>query len=260
MNILCIGDVVGSIGCQFLRSRLPALKRLKAIDLVVANGENSADGNGITPASAEYLFDSGVDVITTGNHSFRRKESYELYDECETLLRPANFPAAAPGRGLCVVDLGRVQAAVINLMGTAYLESLRCPFETLEELLSAPDLPKVKIVDFHAEATGEKRALGFFADGKVTALFGTHTHVPTADAGVLPGGTGFITDVGMTGPVRSVIGVRPELAVKKQRTHRPVRFEVAEGPCRLDAVLFTCDDASGRCLSAEAVREEEETR
>ena len=251
MNILCIGDVVGSIGCQFLRSRLPALKRLKAIDLVVANGENSADGNGITPASAEYLFDSGVDVITTGNHSFRRKESYELYDECETLLRPANFPAAAPGRGLCIVDLGRVQAAVINLMGTAYLESLRCPFETLEELLSAPDLPKVKIVDFHAEATGEKRALGFFADGKVTALFGTHTHVPTADACLLPQGTGYLTDAGMTGVIDSVLGVKPEIIIGKLRTKLPARFDWAKGPCKMDCVLFTAEERTGLCTGVE---------
>ena len=224
MNILCIGDVVGSIGCQFLRSRLPALKRLKAIDLVVANGENSADGNGITPASA---------------------------DECETLLRPANFPAAAPGRGLCVVDLGRVQAAVINLMGTAYLESLRCPFETLEELLSAPDLPKVKIVDFHAEATGEKRALGFFADGKVTALFGTHTHVPTADACLLPQGTGYLTDAGMTGVIDSVLGVKPEIIIGKLRTKLPARFDLAKGPCKMDCVLFACDEKTGLCTGVE---------
>lgn len=175
MNILCIGDVVGSVGCEFLRERLPALKKLKAVDLVIANGENSADGNGITPVSYRHLLDSGVDVVTTGNHSFRRREAYELYDSEETLLRPANFPTGAtPGRGLCIVDLGRVQVAVINLMGTVYLESLRCPFETLEELLKTPGLPRLCVVDFHAEATGEKRAMGFFADGKVTALFGTH--------------------------------------------------------------------------------------
>ena len=149
-----------------------------------------------------------MDVITTGNHSFRKRESYDLYDSCETLLRPANYPAAAPGRGLCVVDLGRTQVAVINLMGTVYMESLRCPFETLESLLKTPDLPKVCIVDFHAEATGEKRAMGFFADGKVTGLFGTHTHVQTADECLLPHGTGYITDVGMTGVIDSVLGVK----------------------------------------------------
>ena len=251
LHILCIGDVVGSIGCQFLRSRLPALKKTKAIDLVIANGENSADGNGITPASAEYLFQSGVDVITTGNHSFRRKESYELYDDCETLLRPANFPAAAPGRGLCVADLGRVRVAVINLMGTVYLESLRCPFETLDQLLSNPDLPRVKIVDFHAEATGEKRALGFYADGRVTALFGTHTHVPTADAALLPQGTGYLTDAGMTGVIDSVLGVKPEIIIGKLKTKMPARFDLAKGPCKMDCVLFSCDEKTGLCTGVE---------
>ena len=251
LHILCIGDVVGSIGYQFLRSRLPALKKTKAIDLVIANGENSADGNGITPASAEYLFQSGVDVITTGNHSFRRKESYELYDDCETLLRPANFPPAAPGRGLCVADLGRVRVAVINLMGTVYLESLRCPFETLDQLLSDPDLPRVKIVDFHAEATGEKRALGFYADGRVTALFGTHTHVPTADAAILPQGTGYLTDAGMTGVIDSVLGVKPEIIIGKLKTKMPARFDLAKGPCKMDCVLFSCDEKTGHCTGVE---------
>ena len=253
LHILCIGDVVGSIGCQFLRSRLPALKKTKAIDLVIANGENSADGNGITPASAEYLFQSGVDVITTGNHSFRRKESYELYDDCETLLRPANFPSAAPGRGLCVADLGRVRVAVINLMGTVYLESLRCPFETLDQLLSDPDLPRVKIVDFHAEATGEKRALGFYADGRVTALFGTHTHVPTADEQILPRGTGYQTDLGMTGAVVSVLGIRPEQSIENFLGGVPGRYQPAEGPCKLQGTVFSLDSDTGLCVAVERV-------
>lgn len=253
MNILCIGDVVGSQGCQFLRAHLPALKKTKAIDLVIANGENSADGNGITPDSARYLLDSGVDVITTGNHSFRRRESYDLYDSCEVLLRPANYPAAAPGRGLCVVDMGRVQVGVINLMGTAFMESLRCPFETLDSLLKTPGLPKVVVVDFHAEATGEKRALGFYADGRVTALFGTHTHVPTADGQVLPKGLGFITDLGMTGPARSVLGVRPDQAINRFLGGLPRRFEQAEGPCKLESVLFSIDTDTRKCVGVERV-------
>lgn len=251
MNILCIGDVTGTVGCEFLRARLPALKKLKAVDLCIANGENSADGNGVTPASAQYLMDSGVDVITTGNHSFRRRESYELYDSCETLLRPANYPSAAPGRGMCVVDLGRIQAAVINLMGTVYLESLRSPFETLDELLKTPGLPKLCVVDFHAEATGEKRAMGFFADGRVTALFGTHTHVPTADGCVLPHGTGYLTDAGMTGPMDSVLGVKPEIIIQKMTTKLPARFDLAKGPCRMDCVLFTADEKTGLCTGVE---------
>ena len=231
MNILCIGDVVGSQGCQFLRAHLPALKKTKAIDLVIANGENSADGNGITPDSARYLLD--------------------LYDSCEVLLRPANYPAAAPGRGLCVVDMGRVQVGVINLMGTAFMESLRCPFETLDSLLKTPGLPKVVVVDFHAEATGEKRALGFYADGRVTALFGTHTHVPTADECLLPHHTGYLTDAGMTGPIDSVLGVKPEIIIGKLKTKMPARFEWAKGPCKMDCVLFTAEERTGLCTGVE---------
>ena len=252
MNILCIGDVVGSVGCEFLRERLPGLKKLKAVDFVIANGENSADGNGVTPASFTHLLDSGVDVVTTGNHCFRRKEAYELFDSAENLLRPANFPQGiAPGHGLCVADLGRVRVAVINLMGTVYLESLKSPFETLEELLKTPDLPRICIVDFHAEATGEKRAMGFFADGRVSALFGTHTHVQTADECLLPKSTGYITDAGMTGPIHSVLGVKPELIIRKLTTKMPVRFDTASAPCRMDCVLFTVDERTGLCTDTE---------
>ena len=252
MNILCIGDVVGSVGSEFLRARLPALRKWKAVDLVIANGENAADGNGVTPASVQYLLDSGVDVLTGGNHSFRRREALETYETCPVLLRPANYPAAAtPGRGLCVADLGRVRVAVINLMGTVYLEPLENPFLALDRLLQEPDLPPVKIVDFHAEATGEKRALGFYADGRVTAVFGTHTHVQTADETVLPNGTGYLTDAGMTGPIQSVLGVRPDRVIHKLTTQLPTRFETAKGPCRMDCVLFTADERSGKCTGVE---------
>ena len=251
INILCVGDEVGSIRCDFNRRHLPALKKLKSIDLCIVNGENSADGNGVTPNSAQYLLDSGADVITTGNHSFRRKESYPFYDSCEPLLRPANYPPAAPGKGLYIADLGRTQVAVINLMGTVYLESLRSPFEMLDELLKTPGLPKLCVVDFHAEATGEKRALGFFADGRATALFGTHTHVPTADESVLPKGTGYITDVGMTGPIQSVLGVKPEIIIGRYTTKMPARFDLAKGACKMDCVIFSADEATGLCTGVE---------
>lgn len=251
MNILAIGDVVGSIGCEFLRKKLPVLKRVKGIDLVIANGENSADGNGITPKSAEHLFDSGVDVITTGNHTYRRKEIYEYFEGRAQLIRPANFPDCAPGKGICIVDMGRVRVAVMNIMGTVYMENLRCPFETLDALLQTPDLPKICILDFHAEATGEKRAMCYYADGKLTAIFGTHTHVQTADACLLPGGTGYITDTGMTGPVESALGVKPELVIRKFRTKLPVRFENAEGPCKMDCTLFSADAQTGLCTAVE---------
>ena len=256
MNILCIGDVVGTVGCEHLRARLPAIKKQVGVDLVIANGENAADGNGVTPASVRHLLDSGVDVLTGGNHSFRRRESYELYDSCETLLRPANYPAKAPGRGVCVADLGRVRVAVINLMGTMYLESLESPFEALDRILSDPELPTIKVVDFHAEATGEKRALGFYADGRVSAVFGTHTHVPTADETLLPRGTGYITDVGMTGPIQSVLGVKAECILQRLTTKLPTRFETAKGPCRMDCVLFTVDERSGLCTQVQRLNVE----
>lgn len=178
MNILAIGDIIGGEGCRFLREKLPALKRLKGIHLTIANGENSADGNGITPSSAKFLFDSGVDVITTGNHAFRRRESYDLFDSEPFLLRPANFPKGAPGHGWCVVDKGRVQVCISNIMGTVYMESMACPFETVSSIIEKTPEAGIQIVDFHAEATGEKRALAFFLDGRASALFGTHTPVP----------------------------------------------------------------------------------
>lgn len=253
MKILCIGDVVRTVGCDFLRERLAILKREKEIDLTIVNGENSAEGNGIHAHSLQHLFDSGADVVTTGNHSFRQKGFETLYDENELLLRPANFPEGTPGRGLCVVDLGRVRVAVINLLGTVYLESLKSPFEALDELLKTPDLPKLCIVDFHAEATGEKRAMGFFADGRVSAVFGTHTHVQTADETILPHGTGYLTDVGMTGPVDSVLGLKTDCVIRKLTTKLPVRFEPADGPCRMDGVIFTCDESTGLCTAVERV-------
>lgn len=254
MLILCIGDVVGGNGCDFLRRHLPALKRTKGIDVVIANGENSSDGNGITPASANHLFDSGVDVITTGNHTYRRREIYDYLDDTEAIIRPANFPPDAPGHGITVLDMGRTQIAVINLMGAVYLdEHLDCPFRTLDALLKKYDLPKVCIVDFHAEATGEKRALGYYADGRVSAVFGTHTHVQTADETVLPGGTGYITDVGMTGVIDSVLGVKKELVIKKQLSRMPVRFDYADGACKMDCVLFDIDEKTGLCRSAERI-------
>ena len=255
MNILCIGDVVGSAGCSFLRAHLPALKKLKAVDMVVVNGENSADGNGILPASAGYLFDSGVDVITTGNHVFRRREVYNLLEQNERLLRPANYPDAAPGTGFVVVDFGYTRAAVINLLGTVYLEALRCPFETADRLITRARAEDARVIllDFHAEATAEKKALAFYLDGRVTAVFGTHTHTQTADEQILPDGTGFITDLGMTGPYHSVLGAQPELAIRKMKDKMPVRFAAAEGPCFLNGCLFQVDPQTGRCIACERI-------
>lgn len=254
MNILCVGDVVGSAGCRHLERVLPAVRRQYAVDVCIVNGENSADGNGITPHSADSLFRFGADVITTGNHVFHRREIYEVLDRGEGIVRPANYPDSAPGSGAFIVDKGRFQVAVFNLMGQVYLDSLACPFEALDKWLDDPLLPRIRVVDFHAEATAEKQALAYYADGRITALVGTHTHTQTADEQILPNGTGFITDVGMTGPIRSVLGIRPELAIEKMRSKMPVRFAVAEGACRMDAVLITADPATGKTTAIERLQ------
>ena len=238
MRILCIGDVVGSVGCRFLRSKLPALKKVKGIDLVICNGENSADGNGITPASADYLFKSGVDAITLGNHAFRRKEAFELFDSSPFIARPANFPdGAAPGHGVINIDTGRRIVTVINLMGNMFLESgLDCAFDVIDRALA--------------------QAEGKHLDGRVSAVFGTHTHVQTSDAQVLPNGTGYITDLGMTGVIHSVLGVKTEIIINKFKTKLPARFDLADGECRLEGALFDLDDNSAKCKSAESIRVE----
>ncbi len=251
MKILVLGDVVGTVGCEAVRKLLPAYRKAHAIDLVIANGENAADGNGILPISAEHLFASGVDVITGGNHTFRRREIYPLLDESLSLLRPANMPKGTPGIGFCVVDLGFTSVCILNLLGTVYLESLDCPFAVADQLVAKATEMGIKniLVDFHAEATSEKRALGFYLDGKVTAVLGTHTHVPTADAQLLPKGTAYITDLGMCGPQQSVLGVEPAIIIEKFVTKLPVRFKNAGGPCILNGCVLEIDHKSGKALS-----------
>lgn len=255
MKILCIGDVVGKVGCEFLRSKLPNLKREKGIDLTVCNGENASDGNGITPTTAEYLFDSGVDVITLGNHSFRRKEIYDYLDSTPYIIRPANFPeGTTPGVGYCNVDMGRIQVTCINLMGTMYLDNgLDNPFRVVDKILKKNE-NRIVIVDFHCEATSEKLAMAHYLDGKVSALFGTHTHVQTSDEQVFSGGLGYITDVGMTGPVNSVLGVKPEIIIEKLRTGLPQRFDIQSGICKIECIIFDIDDKNGKTISCERLR------
>lgn len=255
MKILCIGDVVGKVGCEFLRSKLHSIKRENNIDLTICNGENSSDGNGITPTTAQYIFDSGVDVITLGNHTFRRKEIYDYLDNTPYIIRPANFPnGTTPGVGYCVVDMGRIQVAVINLMGTMYMDNgLESPFDKIDNLLKNIDA-KIKIVDFHCEATSEKLAMGYYLDGKVSAMFGTHTHVQTSDERVLENGLGYITDVGMTGPMNSVLGVKPEIIIEKFKTRLPARFDLQQGKCKIESVIFNIDDKNGKTISCERMR------
>lgn len=255
MRILCIGDVVGSVGCSFLRCKLPVFKRTMGVDFVICNGENSADGNGVTPTSAKFLFDSGVDAITLGNHTFRRKEAYEYLDENPFVVRPANFPeGTTPGKGIINVDTGRKIITVINLMGNLNIDNnLDCPFTGVDRFLEQAE-SNIIIVDFHAETTSEKRAMGYYLDGRVSVLFGTHTHVQTSDAQVLPKGTGYITDVGMTGTIHSVLGVKTDIIIEKFKTKLPQRFDLASGECKMECAIFDIDDKSGICTSAESFR------
>lgn len=252
MKILVIGDVVSSAGCEFLRKKLSSFKKENGIDFCIANGENSAVGNGITPDSAQYLVDCGVDFITTGNHIFRRKEIYDFLDSRSDIIRPANFWKNAPGKGTAVVDLGSTQIRIINLSGSAYMDRCDNPFTAVDEILKNNEC-KITLVDFHAEATAEKGALAYYLDGRVSAVFGTHTHILTADARILPKGTGFITDTGMTGPVNSVLGIKPESSINLFRTGMPSRFEAAEGECMMNGCIFDIDKKTGLCIKAEAV-------
>ena len=254
MRILCVGDVVGQSGCDHLRRVLPVIKRQYGVDVCVVNGENAAEGNGLTPAAADHLLDSGADILTGGNHTFRRPELADRLDRDPAVLRPYNFSPEVPGRGIGVVDRGRYQVTVISLLGTAFMEPLRNPFEALDAALTEAGHPTFCVVDLHAEATAEKKALAFYADGRVSAIFGTHTHVQTADEQILPGGTGFITDAGMTGPIHSVLGVKPDEPIRKMRLGVPVRFETAPGPCRMEAVLFTLDDKTGKTTAIERLQ------
>jgi metallophosphoesterase (TIGR00282 family) len=227
MRVLFIGDVVGSPGRRGLREAMPALRDQHAPDLIVVNGENSAGGVGITERTANDLFAAGTGVITTGNHVYRHREAYGFLERERLVIRPANYPSGNPGRGFTVVDAGGMRVAVVNLSGAIGLRVARSPFDTVDGILDQLEADAV-IVDFHAEVTSEKVAMGWHLDGRVGAVFGTHTHVPTADGRVLPGGTAFISDVGMTGSRTSVLGVKPEQALASMITQMPTRFETAE--------------------------------
>lgn len=245
MNLLFIGDVVGKSGCDFLASKMNKLKHQYDIDITVVNGENSAVGNGITKNSLDMLVSLGADIITTGNHCFKRREFSNCYDEYDYLIRPANYPEGVQGKGVAYFDNGRTRVAVINLQGNVYLGGLDNPFTCMDRLLGEIDTKNI-IVDFHAEATAEKKSLGFYLDGKVTAVLGTHTHVQTADEIILPKKTAYITDVGMTGAELSVLGVATSQAVDKMRFQYPVKFVESEEPCFLNGVVVEFDEKTGK--------------
>lgn len=250
MRILMIGDVIGPGGCQFLRQSLPGIKAEFSPDVVVANGENSASGNGLLPNSADFLLDSGVDVITTGNHALKRVQSYEYYERMPQVLRPLNLHHTAPGRGIYIHDNPRLPLAVISLQGRAFMDPIDNPFDAMDAALASLD-SRCILVDFHAEATAEKQAMAYYLDGRVSAVIGTHTHVQTADSRILPGGTAFMCDVGMCGGYESVIGVDPQNPINKLRTGLPARFEYPEDDAEyaLWAVLIELGASSGRAKS-----------
>lgn len=255
MRILCVGDVCGSRGCSFAARVLPGLRRREKIDFTVINGENSADGNGITPTSAAALFACGADVITGGNHTMRRRELHSALEDNPRLLRPDNI-SAKYGGGYYLADAGRAQIAVINLAGQIYMkDETENPFHAADSLVERAEGEGADIIllDFHAEATSEKKALGFYLDGRVSAVFGTHTHVQTTDIAVLPGGTGYITDLGMTGPEHSVLGVKKEIIINRLKNGAADKFEQADGKCMLNGCIFEIDNISGKAVSAKTV-------
>jgi metallophosphoesterase (TIGR00282 family) len=255
LRILFIGDVVGKGGRTAVADLVPRLMN-DEIDFVIANGENAAGGIGITPQYAQMLFEQGVDVITSGNHIWRKKEIIPFLEQEPRLLRPANYPPGAPGRGGGVYTTSQgKKVGVLNLEGRIFMTALESPFKTAEEFLSSLRREtKVIIVDFHAEATSEKLALGWFLDGEVSAVLGTHTHVQTADERVLPGGTAYITDAGMTGPSDSVIGIKKEIALERFLTMLPNKFEPATGRRELQGVIVDVDEETGRGLGIRRIK------
>jgi len=256
MKVLCIGDIMGEPGRRAAARVVPRLIAQRQIDAVIANGENVAGGFGITPELAEELFETGISVITTGNHAWDKKEAVGYFSREPRLLRPANYPPGVPGNGSAVIETaGGERLAVLQLMGRVYMPTIDCPFQTAKRVLSRlKQETSAIIVDMHGEATSEKMAMGHFLDGEVVAVVGTHTHVQTADEQILPKGTAYITDIGMTGPLHSVIGVKKELAIEKFLTGMPRRFEVASGPSVFCAVLLELDPRLGKAVTFERIR------
>jgi metallophosphoesterase (TIGR00282 family) len=255
MNVLMVGDIFGEPGRAALAALLPRLREEHAIDFCVVNCENAAAGFGVTPQMARQFLDQGADVLTSGNHIWDKKEIVEFITRENLLLRPANFPAGTPGVGHVTVKCGPHRVAVLNLMGRVFMTSIDCPFRKADEIV--PELRKetpIVLVDMHCEATSESVAMGWYLDGRVSAVVGTHRHVQTADERVLPGGTAYITDLGMTGPTDGVIGVDRDLILQRFLTQMPVRFEPAKGPSALHAVVIVIDPETGRASDIRRLR------
>ncbi len=254
MKILIVGDVVGRVGRRAFDRYTRELKKSRAVDLVIVNGENSAGGRGISRKSLDELYRSGGDIVTSGNHIWDNREIYGFIDDEPYLVRPANYPEGAPGRGWCIYPFKSVNVAVINLSGRAFMPEMDCPFQKIEDILAEiGDRADIFILDLHAETTSEKMAMGFYLDGRVQAVVGTHTHIQTADARILPEGTAYITDLGMVGPWNSVLGVKPEIIIQKFTSCMPVRFDLAEGPAVYSAVVVDIDIAAKKAAAIERI-------
>jgi len=251
MKVLCIGDIIGRPGRQAVSVLLPQIRRQKSVDIVVANGENIASGLGITVSTVSELYEAGVDVVTSGNHVWHHREIVDWLEDEHPVIRPLNYPPAAPGRGFHLVD----GLLVVNLIGRTFMMNYDCPFRAMDALLAnVPENTRAVLVDFHAEATSEKVALGRYLDGRVAAVLGTHTHVGTIDARVLTGGTAYVTDIGMVGPRESVIGDDPDAVLRRFLTQIPGRLPVAKGPVEFNAVLVTIDESTGLAVAIERLQ------
>ncbi len=250
MKILIVGDVVGRPGRKAFSRYTKDIRQKYDIDIVIVNGENSAGGKGVSRKSLDELYGAGADIITSGNHIWDNREVQGLIDTDPYLIRPANYPEGAPGKGWCLYPFKAKNIAVINLSGRAFMPEMDCPFQKVEDILAEiGDQADIIILDFHAETTSEKMAMGFYLDGRVQAVVGTHTHIQTADERILPNKTAYITDLGMVGPWNSVLGVKPEIIIKKFTTCMPVRFDLADGPAVYSAVVVEIDDKTNQTVA-----------
>lgn len=255
IKVLAVGDIVGLAAVEYLKKNMWKIRELTGADAVIANGENAYDVRGIGCQEAKTLLDSGVDLITTGNHVWGRRDIFRMLDEDPRIIRPANFPASTPGCGNSIINICGYRFLCINAQGTVFLDPLDNPFIAVEKILDAEEgRYDFALLDFHAEATSEKIAMGLNFDGRIHMIWGTHTHVQTADETVLPKGTGYITDLGMTGPVTGILGSAPEPIIERFKTHMPQRFSVAEGETVLCGALFSLDTSAKRCISVRRIR------
>jgi len=257
MRVLFVGDVVGRAGRDIIKGRLELFKDREKIDIAIVNAENAAGGSGLTPRIAKELFSAGADVLTSGDHIWRKREIYEFLDTNDKIVRPLNYPEGAPGKGAIIVEInGGVKVGIINIIGRVFMDAVECPFRSAKkEVETLREITPVIIVDIHAEATSEKVAMGWYLDGKVTAVIGTHTHIQTADEKILPEGTAYITDCGMTGPYDSVIGRKKEKIIERYLTQLPTTFDLAEEGIEMHGVIVDVDEKTGKARGIKRVQE-----